>query len=159
MIEIRRIALFSPEHVVEEHGERIGTLRKPLFREDADLILHRGTSIETYRLRRTAFLPRRFELRGATAVEAIQRKLGKGLIELTLGSETLRMRFASLFSSSMVIESVAPSDRWQQVGRIRSRGALRSGARLHATQAVPLEIRIFLGWMAMVLWSDARLVA
>jgi hypothetical protein len=55
------------------------------------------------------------------------------------------------FSSSFVVEADG-----SDIGSVRRRGFFTSGAVAQLPDSLPLEVRAFLGWIAMVLWERRR---
>ena len=90
------------------------------------------------------FILRRTDLRGRKVYKRFFRN--DIAIEHTRHSYILKKR--SWFSSDLVIQEYS-----ELLGTIWRKAVLRIGAETSLTTKIPLEIRVFMLWLAFVIWS------
>ncbi|HEY7850142.1 MAG TPA: hypothetical protein VIC27_08760 [Ktedonobacterales bacterium] len=113
----------------------------------------------TYRLRRVGVLRERLTLEpdaaGARAVaSATQRDPLRRDFAVELGDRHLRLRAASPLRSEYLLLDGA-----QTIGAVRPAGALRHDAEADLPDDLPLEARIFILWVVLLLWRRRRITA
>lgn len=112
---------------------------------------------QLYRLRRTGVLRERFTLEpantGAQAVaSATQRDPLRREFAVEVGARRLTLRAASpLRSEYLLLEGE------QSIGAVRPAGALRQGVEADLPDDLPLEARIFIIWIVLLLWRGRRI--
>jgi hypothetical protein len=111
---------------------------------------------QTYRLRRSGVLRERFTLEpdvaGALAVaSATQRDPLRREFAVEVGAHRLSLRSASLLHSDYLLLDGA-----QTIGALHPTGALRQGIEADLPDELPLEARVFILWVVVLLWRGRR---
>lgn len=152
VLELRRKSLLSGDCIVEEDRRVVAELRCSRWRSQATLSVD-GRSLE---LRRSGVLRRRYSLTLAAAplVEVIRPSAWSSRLTFAFDGVEYEARNEAWFSSTLLVES-----RGRTIGRIRRKGAFCSGAIVELPDRLPVAVRTFLGWVAMVRWSEAAAVA
>lgn len=106
---------------------------------------------QTYRLRRSGVLRDHFTLeadRGGAEIASItQRDPLRREFAVEVGARRLMLSATSpLHSDYHLLED------GRRVGEVRPRGALRHGAEADLPDALPLEARVFVLWVTLLLW-------
>lgn len=111
---------------------------------------------QTYRMRRSGTLRERFMLEcdqdeTRLVVSATQRDPMRRDFAIETNGRRLTMRAASLLRSEYQL-----FDGDRPIGAIRPAGALHRGAEADLPNDLPLEVRVFLVWVALLLWRGRR---
>lgn len=111
---------------------------------------------QTYRLRRVGVLRERFTLEpavaGALAVaSATQRDPLRREFTVEVGARRLTLRSASLLRSDYLLLDGA-----QTIGTLHPVGALRQSVEADLPDDLPLEARVFIVWVVLLLWRGRR---
>lgn len=149
MLELRRKRLLSSAYVVEEEGKPVADLVRSRWRGRARLT----TRGESFGMSKRGFLRLTYTLRqGETDLLQAQEAnlLGSRLL-FTYGSRHFQIHREAWFSSTLVVEADG-----SEIGNIKRRDFLAGGARIQLPDNLPLEVRAFLGWIAVVQWERRR---
>lgn len=111
---------------------------------------------QTYRLRRSGVLRERFTLeRGQGGTHAVasatQRDPMRRDFAIEAGERRLVLRAVSLLRSDYQL-----LDGERPIGAIHPAGALHHGAEAEFPDDLPLEVRVFLIWVVLLLWRGRR---
>lgn len=148
MLELRKKKFFSNEYVAEENGAVVAELNLSVWRSQGELTIQ-GRSLK---LKKRGALRDTFELLdGDTAlIEVAQPSAWRSRLRFRYEQRDFEIVDKAWYSSTLLLkagESV--------VGSISSRGLFAEGAKVDLPDSLPLALRVFVGWIAMIHWDDS----
>lgn len=126
---------------------------RPVARLDLATLRERGelrVGRDRYEVGREGIMRGRFYLRrrGTTVATAVKRSALHRSFEVSVDETTYELRAASAFLRTFLL-SKGP----RQVGRVRPAGAFTRKVRIELPSELPLEVRLFMTWLVLILWK------
>lgn len=148
MLELRKKNLFSNEYVAEENGIVVAELSRSRWREQGEITVQ-GRSLK---LKKQGVLRDTFAVfDGDTAiVEVAQPSVWRSRLVFQFAGRGFEICDKAWYSSTLLVKSGG-----SVVGSIRSRSLFAAGALVDLPDSIPLGLRVFIGWLAMIRWDEA----
>ena len=86
----------------------------------------------------------------AAILQVKQPRVLRHKLEFQYDGGDFEIRDKAWYSSTVLVES-----RGSRVGNVRRRGVFSTGATVDLPDSLPLAVRVFIGWIAMVRWDAA----
>jgi hypothetical protein len=152
MLEAIPTGIFSNRFRLEQENKLLGEFDPSIWRDKAQLELEDGT----YQLYREGAISGDFVLEhnGKIAARATKPSAFRGIFEVELANRVLTLRKPSIWSRSFVL-----LDGEKEIGRIRQLGVVRRRTHIDLPAEWPLSTRIFLFWLAFIIWKREHAAA
>ena len=148
MIELKKRSLFSSEYVARDNGVVVGELSRSKWRDQGRFTVQ-GRDLK---LKREGALKDTFTLfdGDAAILQVKQPRVLRHKLEFQYDGRDFAIRDKAWYSSTVLVESGG-----SLVGSVRKRGLFSTGATVDLPDSLPLAVRVFVGWIAMVRWDAA----
>ncbi len=152
MLELRKKSLFSNEYVAEENGNVVAELSRSRWREQGEIKVH-GRSLK---LKKQGVLRDTFAVfDGDTViVEVAQPSSLRSRLTFQFDGRDFEIRDKAWYSSTLLVKSGG-----SVVGSVRSRGLFFARTIVELPDSLPLALRVFIGWIAIVRWAEDEAAA
>lgn len=150
MMEIIPKGWFSWNFEVIQDDEYIADIDVSSWREKGQLrVLDQVGEVYRDGLVRGDFV---FELNGAVLVRACKPSTWRRTLNIEHQGQTYSLEAKSMFSRGFVL-----LNQGQQVGSLTQKGWFSRSATIDLPQELPLSVRVFIVWLAVILWRrDAQ---
>lgn len=147
MLYLRRERWFSNDYVVEEDGTIVANLSRSAWRNRGEITVA-GRRLQVKR--RGAFRDTFALYDGNEALlEIVQPAALRSKLVFAYEGRSFDVGNRAWYSSTQIVEAGG-----QIVGCVRSRGLFSGGAVADLPDDLPLAVRVFIAWIALVRWDD-----
>ncbi len=154
MLRLHKTRMSSKEYAVEQNGVQVASLRRSRWRDSGEIAVQ-----ETHlSVHRRGMMKDVFKLKsgGSVLAEVRQDKPLRHDLSFDYGEQSYKIRRTGWLRKVLMVESNG-----QVIGNVTPRGHLVSTAIEELPSEWPVPIKVFLMWIALVLWDreDAAWVA
>jgi hypothetical protein len=147
MLQMLKVGLFSTAYSFEKDGEEVATLQGALLSQQAEI---RIGDRELHAMS-PSWIRSRYQLReGDTILYEVSRASWfSRRYTFRHQEQAFNLRPVGFFASSLVVETGG-----SEIGVLEPVGVLWSGVKIDLRRGLPLDLQVFLGWVARALWSQ-----
>lgn len=152
MLKVRKKNFLSNDYVAEESGVVVAELRRSRWRAQAEIAVQ-GRSL---RLQKHGVLRDTFAVLDGDIpiIEVTQPTLWRSRLTFKFDGTEFQIMGKAWYSSRLLVKSGGAV-----VGSIRTRGLFVAGANVDLPDNLPLAVRVFVGWIAMIRWDEGAAAA
>ena len=146
MLRLEPTRWFSWAFTVDDDGRPLGTLDISVWRERGDLVV----AGRTFNIIRDGFVSGGFRLESGGTIVATANRVSvfRRGFDVTFSGRTLRLRPRSAWGRALVLHEGE-----REVGDIRPRTMWSRRATAALPDTLPVQVRLFVLWLAMLIWK------
>jgi hypothetical protein len=152
MLEVRKVHCLSNRHVVSQDGTDVVELVRSRWRSRAEFTFQG----RTFQLRKQGLFRSTYALmeKDSLLVEATRPSSWRSRLVFHADGRDFEIRNRSVFSSALVVKSGEAL-----VGSIIPKGVLTTRLLVDLPDTLPMHLRVFMAWVALVLRDEAAAAA
>ncbi len=147
MLHLRKKSLFSNKYIAEEEGIAVAELSLSRWRSQAELTIQaRGLKLTKQGILKDSF----GLLDGNSVIVKVTQPSGwRPRFVFHFDERDFEIRHKAWYSSTLLVKSGE-----SVVGSIHPRGLFATEANVDLPDSLPLALRVFIGWIAMIRWGE-----
>lgn len=152
MLEVRKVNCLSNRHIVSQDGTEVAELVRSRWRSRAEFTIQG----RTFQVRKQGVFRSTYALteNDSQLVEATRPSSWRSRLVFQVEGRAFEIRNRSLFSSALIVISGG-----KPLGSIHAKGFLTTRLLIDLPDTLPLHLRVFMAWIALVSRDEAAAAA